>query len=99
MKKQAKGTSSILERGSEHQKSERRKYFLDDQNVENHFVENMIKNHFIEKNVKSFGSFSSQKYFQCSDFTYGVRKDQNIENQKEQLPMAYYLCVPRPVGC
>jgi hypothetical protein len=27
----------------------------------------------------------------------GVRKDLNVENQKDQLPMAYYLCVPRPV--
>jgi hypothetical protein len=30
--------------------------------------------------------------------TYGMRKDQNVENHKDQLPMAYYLCVPRPVG-
>ncbi len=50
------------------------------------------------QNIESFGSFSSQKYFWRSDFSYGVRKDQNVENQKDQLPKAYYLCVPRPVG-
>jgi hypothetical protein len=33
--------------------SERRKYFLDDQNVKNHFVENMIKNHFIKNMIKN----------------------------------------------
>jgi hypothetical protein len=26
------------------------------------------------------------------------KSDQNIENQKYQLPMAYYLWIPRPVG-
>ncbi len=36
--------------------------------------------------------------FQRSDFSYGVKKDHNFENQKDHLPMAYYLCVPRPVG-
>jgi hypothetical protein len=36
--------------------------------------------------------------FRCSDFTYGVKKDQNVENKKHQLPMAYYLWLPRPVG-
>ncbi len=45
------------------------------------------------QNVKSFGSFSTQKHFWRSDFTYGVRKDQNVENQKDQLPMVYYLRV------
>ncbi len=47
---------------------------------------------------KCFVSFSTQKHFWCSDFTYGVRKDQNVKNRKDQLPMAYYLCEPRPVG-
>ncbi len=47
-----------------------------------------VENQNVKKNVESFGSFSSQKYFQHSDFTYGVRKDQNVENQKDQLPMA-----------
>jgi hypothetical protein len=39
--------------------------------------------------------------FRCSDFTYGIKKDHNVENQKyifKQLPMAYYLWLPRPVG-
>jgi hypothetical protein len=36
--------------------------------------------------------------FWHSDFTYGIRKDQNVENWKDQVPMAYYLCVPRHVG-
>jgi hypothetical protein len=36
--------------------------------------------------------------FRCSDFTYGVKKDQNVKNKKHQLPMAYYLWLPRPVG-
>jgi hypothetical protein len=39
-----------------------------------------------------FGLFSSQKYFQRSDFTYSVRKDQNLKNQKEQLPMCTKAC-------
>jgi hypothetical protein len=33
--------------------SECQKYFLDDQNVENHFVQNMIKNHFVENMIKN----------------------------------------------
>ena len=36
--------------------------------------------------------------FRWSDFTYGVKKDQNVKNKKHQLPMAYYLWLPRPVG-
>jgi hypothetical protein len=36
--------------------------------------------------------------FRCSDFTYGVKKGQNVENKKHQLPMAYYLWLPRPMG-
>ncbi len=43
-------------------------------------------------NIRTYiGTFSSQKYFWRSDFTYGVRKDQNIENWKDQLPMAGVL--------
>jgi hypothetical protein len=30
--------------------------------------------------VENFDSFSSQKYFWRSDFTYGVKKDQNVES-------------------
>jgi len=41
-------------------------------------------------------SFPTKK--RRSDFTYVVRKNQNVKNRKEQLPMAYCLCVPRPVG-
>ena len=26
------------------------------------------------------------------------KSDQNVENKKHQLPMAYYLWLPRPVG-
>jgi hypothetical protein len=26
------------------------------------------------------------------------KSDQNIKNRKDQLPMAYYLWIPRPVG-
>jgi hypothetical protein len=82
-----------------------------DQNVENQNLEKKVESLkmtfdvliFLDakhdnQNVEIFCSFSSQKYFRCSDITYGFREDQNVENQKDQLPMAYYLCVPRPVG-
>ena len=42
-----------------------------------------------------------KKDFRRCDFTYGIKKDHNVENQKylfKQLPMAYYLWIPRPVG-
>jgi hypothetical protein len=51
--------------------------------------------------IKSLGSFSTLKPFRRSDFTYGVKKDHNVENQKyifKQLPMVYYLWLQRPVG-
>jgi hypothetical protein len=54
-----------------------------------------------DKNVKNLKRIRTSKVkldFRRSDFTYGVRKNQNVENRKEQLPMAYCLCVPRPVG-
>ncbi len=41
------------------------------------------------------------KDFRRCDFTYGIKKDHNVENHKylfKQLPMAYYLWIPRPVG-
>ncbi len=44
---------------------------------------------------KSLLSWSLLRHFLCSDFTYGVKKDHNVEYQ---LPMAYYLWLPRPVG-
>jgi len=43
-------------------------------------------------------SLICREHFWCSDYTYGVRKDQNVKNQKDQLLMACDLCVPRPVG-
>ncbi len=42
-----------------------------------------------------------KKDFRHCDFTYGIKKDHNVKNQKyifKQLPMAYYLWIPRPVG-
>ncbi len=50
---------------------------------------------------KSLFSWSLLWHFRCSDFTYGIKKDHNVKNQKylfKQLPMAYYLWLPRPVG-
>ncbi len=44
---------------------------------------------------------TTKKDFQHCDFTYGIKKDHNVENQKylfKQLPMEYYLWIPRPVG-
>jgi hypothetical protein len=44
---------------------------------------------------------TTKKDFRCSDFTYDIKKDHNVENQKyifKQLLMAYYLWLPRPVG-
>ncbi len=84
----------FIERGSERRKSDHRKIrtskvfvrmirTLKDQNV---------------KNLKRIRTSKVKLDFQRSDFTYGVRKNQNVKNWKEQLPMAYCLCVPRPVG-
>jgi hypothetical protein len=44
--------------------------------------------------LQYFGSFSTQKHFRHSDFTYGVRKDHNAKTQRDQLRTVYYLCVP-----
>ena len=64
---------------------------LQHQNVKSVFlVHHCYNNQNIKKNIE-IDSW-------CSDFTYGVKKDQNVENQKHQLPMAYYLWLPRPVG-
>ncbi len=92
----ALGESKVMnnERGSERRKSERRrvrtsKVFVrmirtsKDQNIEN---------------LKRIRTSKVKLDFRRSDFTYGVKKNQNVENQKEQLPMAYCLCVPRSVG-
>ena len=45
-----------------------------DQNIENVFwVDHYYDDQNIEKNIEID--------FQCSDFTYGVKKDHNVENQ------------------
>ncbi len=41
---------------------------------------------------------TTKKDFRRCDFTYDVKKDQNVENKNHQLPRAYYLWLPRPVG-
>jgi hypothetical protein len=43
--------------------SERWKFLKDDQNVENHFVENMIKNHFVENMIESHLRLSTKWSF------------------------------------
>jgi hypothetical protein len=43
-----------------------------------------------DQNVKNLKRITTSKVkldFRRSDFTYGVRKNQNVENQKEQLPV------------
>jgi hypothetical protein len=76
------------------------------QNVKNQNVKSLKKNIKSLKiwkgseRWKSLCRKSNLKFenFRRSDFTYGVRKNQNVKNRKEQLPMVYCLCVPRPVG-
>ncbi len=44
---------------------------------------------------------TTKKDFRRCDFTYGIKKDHKVENQKylfKQPPMAYYLWIPRPGG-
>ena len=44
---------------------------------------------------------TTKKDFGRCDFTYGIKKAHNVKNQKylfKQLPMAYNLWIPRPVG-
>jgi hypothetical protein len=65
-----------------------------DQNVEsdnNHQLDQNVENQNVEKNVESQKSskntFDVLKFFDAiGNISFG------------QLPMAYYLCVPRPVG-
>jgi hypothetical protein len=72
------------------------------QNVESvflvhHYIE-IDKDHNVESVFLVHHYYDQKSDFRCSDFTYGVKKDQNVENKKLQLPMAYYLWLPRPVG-
>ncbi len=57
------------------------------QNYENQNIENQ-KEH--RKNSES------SEHRKCPSIFH--KSDQNVENRKYQLPMAYYLWVPRPVG-
>jgi hypothetical protein len=77
--------------------------FEKDQNLESLFFKlirtSKMKRLIRTSKIRTLKRMSKVKNdFQCSDFTYGVKKDQNIKNRKKQLPMAFYLCVPRPVG-
>ncbi len=71
-------------------------------------IKNFVNHHYIEKSLFSSSLLQHQNVesvfllrhyynknsdFQFSDFTYGIKKDQNVENQKHQLPMAYYLWI------
>ncbi len=69
-----------------------------DQNIEsdnNHKLDQNVENQNVKKNVKSQKSskntFDVLKFF---DATGNIRMSKVFL----QLPMAYYLCVPRPVG-
>jgi hypothetical protein len=69
-----------------------------DQNVEsdnNHQLDQNVKNQNVKKNVKS--QKLSKNTFDVLKLFDAIGK---AERQKffGQLPMAYYLCVPRPVG-
>ncbi len=57
------------------------------QNYENHNIENQ-KEH--RKNSKP------SEHQKCSSIFH--KSDQNVENRKYQLPMVYYLWLPKPVG-
>jgi hypothetical protein len=61
------------------------------------FSSSLLQHHYI-KNGFLVHHYYDKKDFRCSDFTYGVKKDHNVKNWKYQLPMAYYLWLPRPVG-
>ncbi len=39
-----------------------------------------FKTSYVNQNIKSFGSFPTPKPFRHSDFTYGVREDQNVKS-------------------
>jgi hypothetical protein len=73
-------------------------------NVENQKEHRKICKPSLHRNVAITTTTSllrQKKDFRQCDFTYGIKKDHNVENQKylfKQLPMAYYLWIPRPVG-
>ena len=47
----------------------------------------------VDQNVESLKRSERRK---CPSIFH--KSDQNVENKKHQLPMAYYLWLPRPVG-
>ncbi len=57
------------------------------QNYENHNVEN-------QKELRKLRRRSERR--KCPSIFH--KSDQNVKNKKHQLPMAYYLWLPRPVG-
>ena len=57
------------------------------QNYENHNIEN-------QKELRKLRRQSERR--KCPSIFH--KSDQNVENKKHQLPMAYYLWLPRPVG-
>jgi hypothetical protein len=57
------------------------------QNYKNHNIKNQ-KEH--QKNSKP------SEHQKCPSIFH--KSDQNVENQKYQVPMAYYLWLPKPVG-
>ncbi len=65
----------------------------------------LVHHYYYNQNIKSVflvhHYYNKNQTFGVFYFTYGVKKDHNVKNQKyffKQLPMAYYLCIPRPVG-
>ncbi len=59
-----------------------------------------IENGFLVDHYYNITTTTKKDFWRC-DFTYGIKKDHNVENQKylfKQLPVAYYLWIPRPVG-
>ncbi len=99
-------------RSSEIRRSDPLPYLGKGQNYKNYNVENQKEHQKIwrwslHRNVSFSWSllrhqyYDKKKDFRRCDFTYGIKKDHNVENQKclfKQLPMAYYLWIPRPVG-
>ncbi len=62
------------------------------QNIESVFlVDHIYKNQNVKKNIK----IQTNKLL---TFWFYVKKDQNVKNWKDQLPIEYYLCFPKPVG-
>ena len=55
-----------------------------------------FKNQNIENQKEHRKNSESSEHRKCPSIFH--KSDQNIENRKYQLPMAYYLWIPRPVG-